>query len=275
MQTGPVSDGRDRLNIGEFAELVGLSVPQLRRYDRLRLLEPAGRSDAGYRYYNRGQTGAARVIALLRSIDMPLAEIRQVLTGSGPEDRRDLFRHHRARLEARLDEVRRLLDAVDALTKEDEVGSGSATGLSTWLHVIPRVPVSDMDRSIEYYEECLGLRAAWRTSNGGLVAIASGEIEILLLVPWTGDGLPPPQSAYVYVEDPDTLFAECQEAGAYIVDGIASRPNGMRDFVVRDVDRHHFTLGRGEERLREVADYYGLKPDEIAVDPPWLVRRAR
>ncbi len=55
-----MSEGRDRLNIGEFAELVGLSVPQLRRYDRLRLLEPAGRSDSGYRYYTRGQTGAAR-----------------------------------------------------------------------------------------------------------------------------------------------------------------------------------------------------------------------
>ena len=270
-----MTEGRDRLNIGEFAELVGLSVPQLRRYDRLRLLEPAGRSDSGYRYYNRGQTGAARVIALLRSIDMPLAEIRQVLTGAGPQERRELFRNHRARLEARLDEVRRPLDAVDALTEEDEVGSNSATGLSAWLHVMPRLPVSDTDRSIEYYEECLGLRAAWRTSTGDLVAIASGEIEILLLIPWTGDGSPPPQSAYVYVEDPDTLFAECQQAGADIADPIASRLNGMRDFVVRDPDGHRFTLGRGEERLREVADYYGLKPDEIAVDPPWLVRRSR
>ncbi len=115
--------------------------------------------------------------------------------------------------------------------------------------------------------------AAWRTADGGLVAITSGEIEILLLVSWNGDGPPPPQSAYVYVEDPDTLFVECQEAGAYIVDVIASRPNGMRDFVVRDADGHRFTLGRGEEHLRDVADYYD--PDEIVVDPPWLVRRAR
>lgn len=95
----------------------------------------------------------------------------------------------------------------------------------------------------------------------------------MLLVSWNGDGPPPPQSAYVYVEDPDTLFVECQEAGAYIVDVIASRPNGMRDFVVRDADGHRFTLGRGEEHLRDVADYYD--PDEIVVDPPWLVRRAR
>lgn len=68
---------------------------------------------------------------------------------------------------------------------------------------------------------------------------------------------------------------KCQEAGADIVDVIASRPNGMRDFVVRDADGHRFTLGRGEEHLRDIADYYGLEPDEIAVDPPWLVRRVR
>lgn len=36
------------------------------RYDRLRLLEPDGRdAQSGYRYYTRGQTGAARAIALL------------------------------------------------------------------------------------------------------------------------------------------------------------------------------------------------------------------
>lgn len=267
-------DAPDQVSIGEFAELVGLSIPQLRRYDRLRLLEPAGRSDAGYRYYNRGQTGAARVIALLRSMDMPLAEIRQILRGVDDDERRELFLTHRARLEARLDEVRRLLEAVDRLTKEDELSAGSKTELSTWLHLMPRLPVSDMDRSIAYYQEALGLRLAWRTSNGGLAALATGEIEVLLLAPWIGDDAPPAQSAYVYVEDPDSLCAEYQQAGADVVDPVASRPNGMRDFVVRDPDGHCFTLGRGEERLRDVAEYYGLRPDEIAVDPHWLTRRS-
>lgn len=50
--------GDDHMQIGEFAELVGLTVPQLRRYDRLRLLQPAARSaESGYRYYSPGQTG--------------------------------------------------------------------------------------------------------------------------------------------------------------------------------------------------------------------------
>ena len=146
---------------------------------------------------------------------------------------------------------------------------------TTWLHVMPRLPVTDIDRSVAYYQEALGFRLAWRTADGSLAAVASGEIEMLLLVPWTGDSPPPPQSAYVYVEDPDALCAEYGQAGADIVDPVASRPYGMRDFVVRDPDGHRFTLGRGEQRLHEVADRYGLTPETISVNPQWLQTRGR
>lgn len=266
-----MSEGNDRLQIGEFAELVGLSIPQLRRYDRLRLLEPAGRSTSGYRFYTRGQTGAARVIALLRSVDMPIADVRRILAGADEAERRQIITAHRDRLEARLDEVRRLLDAVDVMTKENTMET--ATEMSTWLHVMPRVPVSDMERSIAYYRDALGLNVAWRTVDGSLAALATGDIEVLLLVPWTGEVPPSPQSAYVYVEDPDALCAEFQAAGADVVDSVALRASGMRDFVVRDPDGHRFTFGRGDEALRDVADYYGLDRDEITVDPAWLQRK--
>lgn len=263
-----VSQRRDRLQIGAFAELVGLSIPQLRRYDRLSLLAPAGRSPAGYRYYTTGQTGAARVIALLRSIDMPIADVRRVLQGANEAERQQILVDHRARLEARLEEVRCLLDAVDAISREPAMNQ--PTDLSTWLHVMPRVPVSDLERSIGYYQDALGLNLAWRTGDGQLAAMASGAIETLLLVPDDGDGAPRPQSFYVYVEDPEALCAEVELAGGDIVDPVARRPYGMVDFVVRDPDGHRFTFGRGDEALRDVADHYGLDRDEIVVDPAWL-----
>ena len=43
-----MANDRDQFQIGEFAEFLGLSVPQLRRYDRLQLLVPAGRTPSGY-----------------------------------------------------------------------------------------------------------------------------------------------------------------------------------------------------------------------------------
>jgi catechol 2,3-dioxygenase-like lactoylglutathione lyase family enzyme len=60
---------------------------------------------------------------------------------------------------------------------------------------MPQLPVTDMDRSIAYYQEALGFRLAWRTTDDSLAALASGEIEMLLLVPWTDDSPPPTQSA--------------------------------------------------------------------------------
>jgi DNA-binding transcriptional MerR regulator/catechol 2,3-dioxygenase-like lactoylglutathione lyase family enzyme len=251
----PMNEAQDRFRIGEFAELVGLSIPQLRRYDRLRLLQPAARSEgSGYRYYSSGQTGTARVIALLRSMDMPISEIRRVVSGVSDAERRRILHDHRARLEVRLDEVRRLLEAVDAMTKEDIDSMGTETEISSWLHVMPHLPVRDMERSISYYQEALGFHLAWRTADGNLAALASGEIEVLLLTPWRGDSPLPTLSAYVYVEDPDALCAEYQQAGADVVEPVATR-HGMRDFVVRDPDGHRFTLGRGDEKLREVADH--------------------
>jgi catechol 2,3-dioxygenase-like lactoylglutathione lyase family enzyme len=208
-------------------------------------------------------------------MDMPVAEIRRILGGAGEAERRQILRDHRDRLEARLGEVRQLLAAVDAMTDQEDPHQDDAhpdgahhdapTGLSAWLHVIPRLPVRDLDRSIAYYEEALGFRLAWRTANAGVAALASGWIEMLLLVPWPQESRPPAQSAYVYVEDPDALCADYLQAGADITAPVASRPYGMRDFAVRDPDGHVFTLGRGEDRLRDVAGHFGLAPDDIRI----------
>lgn len=200
---------------------------------------------------------------------------RRILAGAGEAERRQILRDHRGRLEARLDEVRRLLAAVGAVTEQVDADHDARTDLSAWLHVMPRLPVSDLGRSIAYYEEALGFRLAWRTADGSLAALASGWIEMLLLVPWPERARPPAQSAYVYVEDPDALCAEYLEAGADVIDQVASRQYGMRDFTVQDPDGHRFTLGKGEDRLRDVAGCFGLSPDEIAVDPSWLRRRAQ
>lgn len=142
------------------------------------------------------------MIALLRSMDMPLADVRRVLRGVTDDERQELFVEHRRRLEDRLQEVRELLEVVDAMVSDDSTTADVTSDPNGWLHAMPRLPVTDLDRSIEYYEEALGLRLAWRTADGSVAAMASGPVEYLLLVPWVGDGPPPPQASYVYVEDP-------------------------------------------------------------------------
>ncbi|WP_344014615.1 MerR family transcriptional regulator [Streptomyces thermospinosisporus] len=75
-------DGVDEelLSIGAFAARARLSAKALRLYDRLGLLVPAQVDPAtGYRYYAAGQVEHARLVALLRQLDMPLARIAEVL----------------------------------------------------------------------------------------------------------------------------------------------------------------------------------------------------
>src|SRR5215469_8739167 len=122
-EDGPAAEPLGRLiPIGRFARLAGLSVPQLRHYDRRGLLPPAARDRrSGYRYYREAQAEAARVIALLRSIDVPLADIEELLAAPEPEQVRRVFAEHRRRVERRLSEARAALESIDRIISEGEL----------------------------------------------------------------------------------------------------------------------------------------------------------
>jgi DNA-binding transcriptional MerR regulator/effector-binding domain-containing protein len=78
--------GPGLLTIGEFARRSGLSIRALRLYDRIGLLRPAEVVPAtGYRRYASRQLYAGRLIALLRRLDMPLAEITAIAGAPGPD----------------------------------------------------------------------------------------------------------------------------------------------------------------------------------------------
>jgi len=69
------------LSIGAFARRSFLSMKALRLYDRLGLLTPDHVDPAtGYRRYRQSQLAVARLVAMLRRLDMPLAQVAQVLS---------------------------------------------------------------------------------------------------------------------------------------------------------------------------------------------------
>jgi DNA-binding transcriptional MerR regulator len=79
------------LSIGAFARRSRLSLKALRLYDELGLLTPARVDpETGYRSYEAGQVGRARLIGLLRRLDMPLVRIGQVLELEGPDAAREV-----------------------------------------------------------------------------------------------------------------------------------------------------------------------------------------
>jgi DNA-binding transcriptional MerR regulator len=76
----------DLLTIGAFAARARLSAKALRLYDRLGLLAPAYVDElTGYRYYRSDQVERARLVALLRQLDMPLARVAEIVEAVGTD----------------------------------------------------------------------------------------------------------------------------------------------------------------------------------------------
>ena len=99
-------------SIGRFARLCRLSAKQLRHYDELGLLRPAHvDASTGYRSYSREQIRDAMAISLLRSLDVPLPVIAEVLAG----DRDAVLRAERQRLEAQLARQQRTMQTLERL----------------------------------------------------------------------------------------------------------------------------------------------------------------
>lgn len=74
------------MTTGEFSRRSQLSIKALRLYDRLGLLRPAAvDGHNGYRRYDESQLFTARLIVLLRSLDMPLQDVAQVVDAAGPQ----------------------------------------------------------------------------------------------------------------------------------------------------------------------------------------------
>jgi DNA-binding transcriptional MerR regulator len=117
--SGRVHAGRmdqELMPIGPFARRCRLSVKQLRHYDELGLLRPAWVDpESGYRYYRAEQAREALSIGLLRSLDVPLPAIGQVLAGRGVVE---VLGAVKDRLEADLVRRRRMLATLNRVLTE-------------------------------------------------------------------------------------------------------------------------------------------------------------
>ena len=100
----------EEVSIGEFARRSRLSVKALRLYDELGVLVPARVGEAsGYRYYDVAQLEAARLVAMLRQLDLPLAAIRELLA-CDPVDAAERIAAHWREVDSIHDTRRELAD---------------------------------------------------------------------------------------------------------------------------------------------------------------------
>jgi DNA-binding transcriptional MerR regulator len=148
----------DLLSIGRFARLAGLTVRAVRFYGELGLLEPAlVDEDTGYRYYTSAQLQRAAAIRRLRSLELSLDEITEILALADPLQTRERLLRHRAHMLGVAANAERILEELDALIegKEPLVPEPDYTGIVVKtlsavgvLTIRERVALDDLKRVI-------------------------------------------------------------------------------------------------------------------------------
>ena len=69
------------VTIGEFSRLSHLTAKALRHYHEVGLLVPDRIDSSGYRRYSTAQVPQAQLVRRLRELDMPVPDVKAVLSG--------------------------------------------------------------------------------------------------------------------------------------------------------------------------------------------------
>jgi DNA-binding transcriptional MerR regulator len=119
--------------IGRMARETGLTVSALRFYDGAGVLVPAHVDPrSNYRWYSDDQVGTARLIARLRRVGLPLADICRVLEHRrAPAVVDGILGAHLTRLEDGLADARRELSAARALLDQESPMTATTTVRTT------------------------------------------------------------------------------------------------------------------------------------------------
>jgi len=115
-------------------------------------------------------------------------------------------------------------------------------GPSDWQFVTPQLPVPDIREAQAYYRDVLGFKIAWIYEEE-YGAVYHGATEVFFS---QEEGEIHPSWNFVRVENADEVLAIYRERGAKIVEEIASRPWGMREFTIEDINGHRFRIGHSE-----------------------------
>lgn len=128
------------LKVGELARRAGMTVRTLHHYDSIGLLKPSGRSDAGYRLYNRDDVARLHQVQALRRFGMALADIGHFLAQPGAS-LPDLITRQIESLDHQIAEAAKLREQLSAL--RGQLRSGEEPELASWLTTLEQMTVYD------------------------------------------------------------------------------------------------------------------------------------
>ena len=113
--------------IGEVAEMVGLSLRTIRHYEEVGLVPPSGRSTGGFRLYTDTDIERLQLVKDMKPLDFRLEEMRELLGLLDGSDDPSASSERREALVARLGEFAEAAEARCARLRRDLAAAESLT----------------------------------------------------------------------------------------------------------------------------------------------------
>jgi DNA-binding transcriptional MerR regulator len=189
-----------RVPIGDFSLATHLSIKTLRYYHQIGLLQPAEIDpDTGYRYYSDDQLRTAQIIRRLRSLQMPVSEVKSVLGTSDTQTRNRVIVAHLDRLGSELAVTRAAVTELRDLLDPPQSAMGISRRSLPASAAIAITEVVDHQTILPWWQGALAelqavVRSEGLTPSGPPGGLYAGEIfhhgrgEATVFIPITGAG---------------------------------------------------------------------------------------
>ena len=107
---------------------------------------------------------------------------------------------------------------------------------------VPELPVADVEQAQQYYRDVLGFEIGWLYPGKEIGAVLREDGTLFFR-----KRTPPfePAIHWVFVEDIDGAYQELKSSGANIPDPLETKPWGLRQFTVMDLDGNLFYFHNG------------------------------
>ena len=108
---------------------------------------------------------------------------------------------------------------------------------TTFSHPTPELPVEDVERAQQHYRDALGFTIGWLYPGKEIGAVSRGDVAIFFRrrsQPFE------PAIHWVFAKDLDATYDELKLLGAKIVEPLETKPWGLRQFTVEDLDGNRF-----------------------------------
>jgi DNA-binding transcriptional MerR regulator len=202
----------DLMSIGAFSFRSGLTIPALRHYDEAGLLPPTVVDpQTGYRRYHPDQIRTARLICGLRAVDLPVDEIREVLSLDDASIQLVLEKH-RHRLADRMRTLTRMTATLDEYLEN----RSPMPPLSGSRPVQMTIHADDVAKAVAFYSEVFGAEFIEAISSFQFGAWNTDSFYLLTIEPQTSEipGYPGRNACLgFYVDDLDSAHQRALNAG--------------------------------------------------------------